>query len=226
MLLDRVHLLRCRGAVPARSPTRPKRRASRSRGERRLSPVQLPRGRRAASPPSRTCSTPGNEKCATPGDIERTAESTGTWTVQISSSTAGSFRIFAQRLNGLPARRLDLSAAFRCIGHIAAAVDAACFMSQGRVGDVIVGHDREPAPVPRAVHGARHADGSQVSSWGPASSPARHRDGAEAAPVDLPGDANGQVQHAHAADDEAVEVLSAHVCRGSAHREDRVDRGG
>jgi hypothetical protein len=104
----------------------------------------------------------GISKCATPGDIECTADSTGTWTVQISSSTTESFHIFAQRLDGPVGCRPISFGSSPLTGHIAVAADAVCFTFSGTAGDVIEGHDQNLASSGAPSMELLAADGSQV----------------------------------------------------------------
>jgi hypothetical protein len=104
----------------------------------------------------------GTSKCATPGDIECTADSTGTWMVQISSSTTGSFHIFAQRLDG-PVGCQPITFGSRPLtGDIAAAADAACFTFSGTAGEVVLGHDQNLASSGAPFMELLSPDGSQV----------------------------------------------------------------
>jgi hypothetical protein len=104
----------------------------------------------------------GTSKCATPGDIECSADSTGTWMVQISSSTTGSFDIFAQRLDGPVGCRPLTFGSSPLTGDIAAAADAACFTFSGTAGDVVLGHDQNLASSGAPSMELDAADGSQV----------------------------------------------------------------
>ena len=104
----------------------------------------------------------GTSKCATPGDIECTADSTGTWTVQISSSTTESFHIFAQRLNGPVGCHSVSFGRVPLIGHIAAVADGACFTFSGTAGDVVLGHDQNLASSGAPSMELVTSDGSQV----------------------------------------------------------------
>jgi hypothetical protein len=105
----------------------------------------------------------GVSKCATPGDIPTcTADSTGTWMVQISASSAGSFNIFAQRLDGpLGCQSISFGTA-PLTGNVAAAADAACFTFSGAAGDVILGHDQNHSGSGAPAMELDATDGSQV----------------------------------------------------------------
>jgi hypothetical protein len=104
----------------------------------------------------------GTSKCATPGDIECTADSTGTWMVQISSSTTGSFHIFAQRLDGPVGCRPVTFGSKPLTGDVASAADAVCFRFSGTAGDVVLGHDQNLAGSGAPSMELDAADGSQV----------------------------------------------------------------
>ena len=104
----------------------------------------------------------GTSKCATPGDIECTADSTGTWTVQISSSSTGSFNIYAQRLD-VPVGCQSISfGAAPLKGNIVAAADAKCFTFSGTAGDVILGHDQDLAGSAAPFMEVDNPNGSQL----------------------------------------------------------------
>jgi hypothetical protein len=104
-------------------------------------------------------------KCATPGDIECAADSTGTWTVQISDefqTHTGTFNIFAQRLDRPVGCRSITFGSAPLTGDIAAIADAACFTFSGNAGDVIYGHDVDLAGSGAPFMEVEAPDGTQV----------------------------------------------------------------
>jgi hypothetical protein len=104
----------------------------------------------------------GVSKCATPGDIVCTADSTGTWVVQISASATGTFNIFDQRLDGPVGCKPITFGAPPLTGKIAAAADAACFTFSGSSGDVVFGKDQNLVGSGAAFTELDSPDGSQV----------------------------------------------------------------